>query len=126
MDIITGKILKLNNWPDGKIIGLAKKIGAQLGELGFDREIILARLESVRQNPGPFLADELMAELARECIRIGQKAVPPNDAPRETPLEYPIWGKENIDEGSIAQMCDRKIYAPDRPYGRRSRRVLIE
>jgi hypothetical protein len=41
MDIITGKILKLNNWPDGKIIGLAKKVGAQLGELGFDRENVL-------------------------------------------------------------------------------------
>ena len=29
MDIITGKILKLNNWPDGKIIGIAKTISAQ-------------------------------------------------------------------------------------------------
>ena len=104
MDIITGKILKLNNWPDGKIIGIAKRTGTQLSEQGLDRETILARLESVRQNPGPFLADELMAELARECIRIGQKDLPPNDAPREAPLKYPIWGKENIDEGSIAQM----------------------
>jgi len=42
--------------------------------------------------------------LARECIRIGQKDLPSNDTPRETPLDYPIWGKENIDEGSIAQM----------------------
>jgi hypothetical protein len=25
MDIITGKILKLNNWEDGRVIGLAKK-----------------------------------------------------------------------------------------------------
>jgi tRNA-splicing ligase RtcB (3'-phosphate/5'-hydroxy nucleic acid ligase) len=104
MDIITGKILKLNNWPDGKIIGLAKKVGAQLGELGFDRENVLTRLEAVRQNPGSFLADELTAELARECIRIGQKDLPSNDTHRETPLDYPIWGKENIDEGSIAQM----------------------
>jgi len=104
MDIITGKILKLNNWPDGKIIGLAKKVGAQLGELGFDRENVLTRLEAVRQNPGSFLADELTAELARECIRIGQKDLPSNDTHRETPLDYPIWGKENIDEGAIAQM----------------------
>ena len=104
MDIITGKILKMNNWPDGKIIGIAKRIGARLSEQGFEREIILGRLEAVRQNPDPFLADELMSELARECIRIGQKDTPPNDETRKFPLEYPIWGKENIDEGSIAQM----------------------
>ena len=61
MDTITGKILKLNGWPDGKIIGIAKKIGEQLREQGSDRETILARLNAVRQNPGPFLADELMA-----------------------------------------------------------------
>jgi len=104
MDIITGKILKLNNSPDGKIIGISKRIGAHLSEQGFDREIILAWLESVRQSPSSFLGDELMAELARECIRIEQKDLPPNDTAREDPLEYPIWGKENIDAGSIAQM----------------------
>ncbi len=27
--LLTGKILKLHNWPDGKIIGIAKRIGAQ-------------------------------------------------------------------------------------------------
>jgi tRNA-splicing ligase RtcB (3'-phosphate/5'-hydroxy nucleic acid ligase) len=104
MDIITGKILKLNNWPDGKIIGIAKRIGAQLSEQGLDRDTILARLESVRQNPGPFLGDELMADLSRECIRTTQKDLPSDDAPRELPLEYPVWGRENIDAGSIAQM----------------------
>lgn len=29
MGVITGKILKLNNWPDGKIIGVAKHIAAE-------------------------------------------------------------------------------------------------
>lgn len=104
MDAITGKILKLNNWPDGKIIGIAKKIGESLSEQGFDRETILARLEAVRQNPGAFLADALMAELARECIRISQKEMPSHDELRESALPYPIWGRENIDQGSIAQM----------------------
>jgi tRNA-splicing ligase RtcB (3'-phosphate/5'-hydroxy nucleic acid ligase) len=104
MDMITGKILKLNNWPDGKIIGIAKRIGAELSEQGFDRETILARLEAVRQNPGSFLADELMADLARQCIRLTQKEMLFEDGARETPLAYPIWGKENIDESSIAQM----------------------
>lgn len=104
MDIITGKILKLNGWPDGKIIGIAKNIAAQLSQQGFDRETILTRLEAVRQSPDSFLADEVMADLARECIRTSQKELPSDDTPREPPLEYPIWGRENIDDGSIAQM----------------------
>src|SRR5215216_1961422 len=104
METITGKILKLNQWPDGKIIGIAKKIGEELSAQGFDRETVLARLDAVRQNPGPFLADELMADLARECIRLAQKDVPSHDELRESSLSYPIWGRENIEQGSIAQM----------------------
>jgi tRNA-splicing ligase RtcB (3'-phosphate/5'-hydroxy nucleic acid ligase) len=104
MDTLTGKILKLHNWPDGKIIGIAKRIGEQLAGQGLDRETILSRLDAVRQNPGPFLADEQMAELARECIRISQPEMHSDSSLRDSPIEYPIWGRENIDEGSIAQM----------------------
>ena len=106
MDIITGKILKLNNWADGKIIGIAKDVAAQLTAQGWDREAVLSQLDAVRQGPGPFLADPLMADLARECIRITQKDGPPDDALRELPLPYPIWGQENIDEGAITQMSN--------------------
>ena len=104
MDMITGKILKRHGWPDGKIIGIAKKIAQDLGEQGFDREAILGRLEAVRQNPGSFLADELMADLARECIRLTQKDEPQATDLHQSPLTYPIWGKEQIDDASIAQM----------------------
>lgn len=104
MDTITGRTLKLHNWPDGKIIGIAKRIGEQLGGQGLDRETILARLDAVRQNPGPFLADEQMADLARECIRLAQKDLPSDDALRTSPLGYPVWGREHIDEGAMAQM----------------------
>jgi tRNA-splicing ligase RtcB len=103
MEIITGKILKLNNWPDGRIIGLAKQIAAELAETGLEREDILARLDSVRLNPGQFLAEPLMAELARECIRLLPKEEQ-SDNLRESPLAYPIWGREAIDDGSLAQM----------------------
>ena len=104
MDTITGKILKLHNWPDGRIIGIAKRIGEQLSKQGFDRETILARLDTVRQNPGQFLADEWMSDLARECIRLSLKDLPSPSDLRESPLTYPIWGKEQIDQASIAQM----------------------
>ncbi len=101
---ISGKILKLNNWPDGKVIGLAKKVAEELAVTGADRQSILTRLDAVRQNPGSFLADPLMADLARECIRLMQKDEPQLEELRARPLAYPIWGRENIDETSIAQM----------------------
>jgi tRNA-splicing ligase RtcB (3'-phosphate/5'-hydroxy nucleic acid ligase) len=104
MDVITGKILKLNNWPDGKIIGLAKDAGTSLMEQGMDRDAVLAKLDAVRQNPGSFLTDLLLADLARECIRITQPAEQPADELFENPLPFPIWGRENIDDGAVSQM----------------------
>jgi len=104
MDIITGKILKLNNWPDGKIIGLAKDIGNKLIDQGMERDAVLTKLEAVRGNPGSFLADAVFAGLARECIRITQKDEPSPSALRESPLPFPIWGVDNIDKGAIDQM----------------------
>ena len=104
MDVITGKILKLNNWPDGKIIGLAKLAAAQLAEQGLERDAVLERLDAVRGDPGPFLADPLLADLARECIRLARKAEDTSAELREEPLPYPVWGREHIDPGSLAQM----------------------
>ena len=104
MDILTGIILKLNNWPDGKIIGLAKDLGNQLMENGMDREAALAQLEAVRANPRSFLADSLYAALARECLRITEKDLPSPTDLRETPLPFPIWGTNQIDPGAIQQM----------------------
>jgi len=104
MDIITGKILKLNNWPDGKIIALAKDLGNKLIENGVERDAALSQLEAVRQDPGRFLADSLCANLARECIRITEKNRPSPADLRASPLPLPIWGAENIDKGAIQQM----------------------
>ncbi len=104
MDIITGKILKFNNWQDGRAIGLAKDAGNKMIESGMDRDAALAKLDAVRANPGSFLADALLAELARECIRLTQKEEPPAHALRESPLPYPIWGRDQIEDGAVSQM----------------------
>jgi tRNA-splicing ligase RtcB len=104
MDIITGKILKLNHWPDGKIIGIAKTVAAQLAEQGLERDDILARLNAVRDNPGQFLVEPQMADLAREWLRLSPKDEDTLDELRESPLSYPVWGREAIDESSLAQM----------------------
>ena len=104
--MITGKILKLNGWPEGKLISLAKAAAEQLEVDAFgDREAILARLDAVRQNPGSFLADPLLSDLARECLRQTQKQTAALDEElRPRPLQYPVWGQEHIDSASLAQM----------------------
>ena len=75
MDIVTGKMLKRRGWPDGKIIGLAKAAAGRLAAQGLEREAILARLDLVRKDPGQFLTDPLLADLARECLRQAPKIV---------------------------------------------------
>ena len=104
MDIITGKILKYHNWQDGKIIGLAKDAGNKLIEQGMDRDSALAQLDAVRNNPGNFLANAIFADLARECIRLNQKDEPSPSELRESPLPFPIWGRDQIDPEAIKQM----------------------
>lgn len=104
MDIVSDKILKLQGWPEGKMIGLAKQAAGQLAETEPDRASVLMRLEAVRQNPGAFLADPVLGELARECIRIAQKDEPGTEDLRKSPLPFRVWGRENVDEASLAQM----------------------
>ncbi len=103
--IITGKMLKQRGWPEGKVIGLAKTAGDKLREDGVAREAALGKLDAVLAAPGEFLADAVLGDLAREVVR--RQAVETDkieSALRETPLDFPIWGKEGIDEGAIVQM----------------------
>ena len=104
MNTITGKILKLHNWPDGKIIGIAKEIATELDTQGQERETILALLDSIRNSPGQFMTDALLSPLARECLRLTPKVEEDLNELREQPLNYPIWGREAIDEAAIQQM----------------------
>jgi len=103
--MISGKVLRLNNWPEGKVLGLAKAAAEQLEAQGLDRDSTLARLDEVRQNPGPFLADPVLADLARECLRLTESAAQAVDEElRPKPLQYPVWGQANIDQSSLNQM----------------------
>ena len=80
--MITGKILKHNGWPEGRIIGLAKKAAEQLSGTGLEHDAILARLDAVRAQPGDFLSDAMLGDLARECLR---HFAPQPDRRRMTP-----------------------------------------
>ncbi|WIG61822.1 MAG: RNA-2',3'-PO4:RNA-5'-OH ligase [Ktedonobacterales bacterium] len=103
--MLSGKILQASGWPQGKVIGLAKMAGQTLADAGLDQEAVLARLAAIREKPGDFLADPLMAELARECIRrAAAEALPVEDALRDTPLGYTVWGEEQIEREASEQM----------------------
>ena len=104
MTLITGKILKHNGWPEGKIIGAARAAAEQLLAQGLQRETVLSQLDAVRQNPGPFLVDPLLADLARECLRAQPSTDHPSSELRSSALPYPTWGKQAIDSDAIAQM----------------------
>ncbi|MBL8057666.1 MAG: RtcB family protein [Anaerolineales bacterium] len=104
MGVISGKILKLNGWPEGPLIRLAKEAADALWQAGLDREQILARLEAVRASPSAFLAEGEVGELA---AALAQAAAAPRERPedlRPAPLDYRIWGREHIDGGALAQM----------------------
>jgi tRNA-splicing ligase RtcB len=101
--MITGKILKLNGWPEGKVIGLAKAVAEKLERDGSEQATILSKLDAVRTAPGDYLADPLYAALAHEIIR--RTAPPPVDVtPRAEPVGYTVWGADNIDPQAISQM----------------------
>ncbi len=101
--MITGKILKLRGWPEGKITGLAKAAAAALAKTEDDQEAILFALDLVRMMPGEYLTDPLLGDLARECLRRAQPK-PEADELRDQPAYYQTWGADQIDPGAKAQM----------------------
>jgi len=103
--MITGKILKRNGWPEGRSIGLAKTAAEQLKSSGMDQDAILARLDRVHAQPGEYLSDATLGDLARETLRLSAPTmIGKSEELRDVPLEYRIWGREHIDDGALAQM----------------------
>ncbi len=104
MGVISGKILKLNGWPDGPLIRLAKEAAEALWQAGLDRDQILERLETVRATPAAFLKDEALGELAAALTQASAAPRERDERLREAGLPYRVWGREYIDPGALAQM----------------------
>ena len=103
--LLTGKLLKARGWPEGKVIGLAKAAGEKLQRNGLSRDEVLNQLDAVRKNPRDWLEDTTFGAVALETLRrevVEQARY--DDKLREAPLEFPIWGRDGIDVGAIAQM----------------------
>jgi tRNA-splicing ligase RtcB len=103
--MITGKILKINGWPEGKVIGMAKAAAATLENEGLERDAVLSRLDAVRVEPSEFIADPLMGDLARELLRRQTVDVSRiDDKLHDEPIAFQTWGAEGIDSGAVDQM----------------------
>jgi tRNA-splicing ligase RtcB len=104
--MLTGKILKLEGWPEGRLIGLAKQAAGLLDPQDAAREATLARLAAVRANPAAHLGHPVLGALAAECLRVqSAAAAPPVAELRQAALPYATWGEEYIDPPARAQMA---------------------
>lgn len=108
--MITGKILQQWGWPQGKVIGLAKAAATTLAEAGTAEDAILTQLDQVRVEPGKFLGVPRFADLAREVIK-RTAGEPVTDVLRTAPLDFPVWGAEQIDREATLQM-ERALRLP--------------
>jgi tRNA-splicing ligase RtcB len=102
--MLSGKILQTRGWPQGKVIGLAKAAADSMETTGLDQEAILARLDAVRTDPAAYLDDPSLGALARECQRRDAAKPVEREELREQPLDYAVWGREQIDPAALAQM----------------------
>lgn len=104
--MITGRILKGRGWPEGRLIGKAKRAAQQLERDGWEDDAILQRLDEVRAAPDAFHDDTVFGEISRELSQLqkreDERAAIPTLHP--APLAYGIWGAQHIDDAAIAQM----------------------
>ncbi len=102
--MLSGKILQAHGWPQGKVIGLAKAAADSMETKGHDQEAILARLDAVRADPAAYLDDAVLGKLAHECQRRDATRPVEHEVLRDRPLDYAVWGREQIDPAALAQM----------------------
>jgi tRNA-splicing ligase RtcB (3'-phosphate/5'-hydroxy nucleic acid ligase) len=103
--MITGKILRLNGWPEGVVIRYAKEAAERLTAAGLERDAVLARLAAVRAQPLDYLGDPVLGNLARACAKSSEaEAAVADDALRDEAVPYTTWGADQIDIAARAQM----------------------
>src|SRR5262249_8370161 len=81
-----------------------KAAAVKLMESGLEQEVILARLDAVRADPGAYLDDSLMGNLAHAwLLRQTSKPADREDL-RELPLDYSVWGRDQIDPPALSHV----------------------
>src|SRR5262249_7433282 len=99
-----GKRRNADSVPHDKVIGLAKAIAIKLEASGLKQEAIHSRLDAVRANPVTYLDDPMMSGLAQAWLLQQASKPAEREALRERPLDYTVWGQDQIDPAALAQM----------------------
>jgi len=104
--VISGKILKMHGWKEGRSVGLAKQAARLLERQGMEQTAILARLDLVRSTPADYLDDLVSGALAAELLQTQEETARRAEIPvlRTEPLAYHVWGAEGIDLAARTQM----------------------
>ena len=104
--MVSGKDLIERGWPQGRTIGLALAAAGRLRSAGMDDDAVLRELEKIRAAPDS-VPDAVLEPLARELASKPEAdAAALEDALREEPLPYGVWGADLIEAGTTAQMED--------------------
>jgi len=102
---INGDALIAHGWQSGKPLGLALTLAKHMTAQGMDDEAIYTALDGVRASPAAHLSDVMAGALAQALLKAQPELAAVTARPlREAPLPYPVWGKEGIDAGALAQM----------------------
>jgi len=104
--MVRGRDLIERGYPTGKIVGLALEAAERASA---NDSSPLEDLVAVRDAPEAFLDDPRYAEVAREWLRLrGAERTEGegDDALRDEPLPFQVFGEEMIEEGARRQMRD--------------------
>lgn len=119
---ITGRELIQRGWREGPTIGVAIKVIGRAVKGGMDEEEAIDLATTVVDQPDTYMEDPIWCPLA-ECIRQERRRIAVGI--RETPVEYTICGREDIESEALKQMdaacrlpvAHRGFLAPDAHVG---------
>lgn len=97
---IRGNHLLNLGYKTGRPVGIAIDISKKLLKRNSVEEV-LEILKNVLDNPKEYLEDELLSKLASTMVEDETSKI---NVLRDEPLEYSVFGKENIEQGAIDQM----------------------
>jgi tRNA-splicing ligase RtcB len=100
---ISGEDLRRIGYPEGKAIGLALSIAAKQYARQ-NRKKVLALLKKLLLYPESFLDDEVLSPVSKALMEKTKAVGGSGLSLLETALPYHVFGKENIEQGAIAQM----------------------
>jgi len=103
MKQINGNDLLEIGYPANEILGIALKINKKRN--GYNREEMMAHYKSVLADPELYIHDRLFGRLAKAIIEGAQARKRAEVIPlREAPLDFTIYGREQIEAGALSQM----------------------